>query len=328
MAAQEQNASKKEVQKNNMILCANIEKMVELIKEDKHMKGLDTYSSEAAYKDLGITYTSYRRWKNEPDHLIAKRSLIPLYQRYTEKFLPSLSKPADLIDKDITGEMRIISNTNIDFLKLFCNTYNVYYYSAHIPEEIHFGRLRLFTEGERVSAKLVIGIPKSDGLHDVDLCKVFEKDSNSFNEYKTYRRKLTRIEESYCYYYYGTAEISSHMLILTMHGWDRNNHENDHNLKVLINVRRIIKRSLEISDGRPYLAGMSTVISMPNEKHMSLRIFRMGLSLWELPDESLDLFSALLRHNHAANHRIIMSENDDGAWFHIAAKYQPENPAP
>ena len=61
MAAQEQNASEKEVQKNNMILCANIEKMVELIKEDKHMKGLDTYSSEAAYKDLGITYTSYRR---------------------------------------------------------------------------------------------------------------------------------------------------------------------------------------------------------------------------------------------------------------------------
>ena len=81
-------------------------------------------------------------------------------------------------------------------------------------------------------------------------------------------------------------------------------------------------RQSENADRRPYLGGMSMVINMPNTKNANLRIFRMGLSKWELPDEGVELFGALLRHNHEENHRIIMSDNDDRAWFHVVAKYQ------
>ena len=322
MAAESKKSTEKADQRNNLLLCDNIQKMAELIRDDKRVKGDISYRLEDACKELGITYTSYRRWKNNPENLIAKRSLDPLYKNYLEKFLPSVSKPDDLIEKDLTGEMRLFNNMSIDFLKLFCSTFYVYYYSDLGPEEIHFGLLRLFTEGEGVSAKLVIGIPKAEGLHDADLIKVFVKDSNSYAEFKAYRKKRKRIEERYCHYYYGSVAISGPMLVLNMHGRDRNNNENDQELKVLINIRRIMTRQSENADRRPYLGGMSMVINMPNTKNTNLRIFRMGLSKWELPDEGVELFGALLRHNHEENHRIIMSDNDDRAWFHVVAKYQ------
>ena len=217
-----------------------------------------------------------------------------------------------------------ISNLSINFLKLFCNTYNVYYFSSHVPEEIHFGRLRLFTEGEHVSAKLVIGLPESDSLHDPDLNRIFEKNSNSFDEYNKYKNKQIRFEDRNSYYYYGTAEISAPMLILTMYGRDKDNRENDHKLQVLINVRKIIDREIEEPGGRPYLTGMSTVISMPNKKHSSLRIFRMGLSGWDIPDKDINSLIPLLRHNHTENQRIIMTEEDDRNWLSATAKYQPK----
>lgn len=324
MGTHEEKLAGTEPHRDNTLLCGNIRKMVKLIKDDAKTKSEEHYSSEDAYKDLGITYKSYRRWENEPNHLIHKRSLDPLFRNYNEKFLPPLDKPEDLIDRDITGEMRLINNINIDFLKLFCNTYNVYYYSAHGPEEIHFGLLRLFIEGESIRAKLVIGIPKTEYLHDPELNNVFKSNSNSFEQFKSYRKNRKRLEDRYCYYYYGTAEISAQMLILTMYGRDRNNRANDHKLKVLINIRKIIKRQMEKADNKPYWGGIGTALSMPNEKHMSLRIYRMGLSEWELPNEGIELVRALLRHNHAENHRIVMTEEDDRAWMYVLAKYQPQ----
>ena len=114
------------------------------------------------------------------------------------------------------------------------------------------------------------------------------------------------------------------MLILTMYGRDKDNRENDHKLQVLINVRKIIDREIEEPGGRPYLTGMSTVISMPNKKHSSLRIFRMGLSGWDIPDKDINSLIPLLRHNHTENQRIIMTEEDDRNWLSATAKYQPK----
>lgn len=324
MGTQEEKLAGKEPHRDNTLLCGNIKKMAELIQKDKQAKGTTPYTMNAAFKDLGISYRSYLRWRDEPGNGISPGSLDILFKKYKGTFLPPLKSADDLIEKDISEELQLISNLSINFLKLFCNTYNVYYFSSHVPEEIHFGRLRLFTEGEHVSAKLVIGLPESDSLHDPDLNRIFDKNSNSFDEYNKYKSKQIRFEDRNSYYYYGTAEISAPMLILTMYGRDKDNRENDHKLQVLINVRKIIDREIEEPGGRPYLTGMSTVISMPNKKHSSLRIFRMGLSGWDIPDKDINSLIPLLRHNHTENQRIIMTEEDDRNWLSATAKYQPK----
>lgn len=181
MGTQEEKLAGKEPHRDNTLLCGNIKKMAELIQKDKQAKGTTPYTMNAAFKDLGISYRSYLRWRDEPGNGISPGSLDILFKKYKGTFLPPLKSADDLIEKDISEELQLISNLSINFLKLFCNTYNVYYFSSHVPEEIHFGRLRLFTEGEHVSAKLVIGLPESDSLHDPDLNRIFEKNASITN---------------------------------------------------------------------------------------------------------------------------------------------------
>ena len=61
MAAESKKSTEKADQRNNLLLCDNIQQMAELIRDDKRVKGDMYYRVEDACKELGITYTSYRR---------------------------------------------------------------------------------------------------------------------------------------------------------------------------------------------------------------------------------------------------------------------------
>lgn len=111
--------------------------------------------------------------------------------------------------------------------------------------------------------------------------------------------------------------MDQHSLVLYLSG---KGSKSQHKQIIIFAIKRSeVGRKTDSSDSHQYKAGMGVMISLPNERHPSTRIFRIGLSRIKLDYRSNSVHELLLQKVDEF-HRVEVDSKADQGWVDIIQK--------
>lgn len=267
------------------------------------------------YEDFPIDRNTLKRHLN-----VDKRRKNPsadyleiLFKFYNKHFEPKLSAWKVLGNTHLVDINLSLEQT--DVLR-YIGEYRLYYLSNHYEDEVHGGKMKVFSKNGGIFARMVIGIQDESQYENKNLMQAFSQSDGEKARaaFAQYRKELLTRKRKRCYFYEGNVSIINDLTVMIE--FKGIEHHNTHRQTFLLNV----KRKTPNKDGKPkthkYIGGMALVLATPNEDHPQIRSYRAGISSVPLKlDDSRIVELLKLKVNEFG--RITIAPEDDGKWYDL-----------
>lgn len=267
------------------------------------------YEDFPIHRNTLIRHLDAENKKNNPSVTYLKQ----LYEFYNKHFEPKLSGSKVLGNSQLADIN--ISSEQTDILR-YVGEYRLYYLSNHYKDEVHGGKMKVFSKNGEIFAKMVIGVQDESQYENEHLMQAFsqldrDKARLSFDQY---RKELQTRKRKRCYFYEGNVSVINDLTVMIE--FKGIEHHDTHRQTFLLNVKRKTPNKDGKTKAHAYIGGMALVLATPNEDHPQIRSYRVGIS--SVPLKLNDNRVAELLRLHVNEYgRIMIAPEDDMKWYDL-----------